>query len=319
MARGARRVHTTPDSPKKAEHPYAVGMSDLRVHDEPELRRPLVIAGFAGWNDAGEAATSAVRFIRRRWRAEPFADIDPEEFYDFTQARPHVRLEKGERVLEWPANEFAGHQLEDAERDIILLSGIEPHLNWRRFVANIVDVCRQYDVSGFVTLGGLLAEVSHSNPVPVGGTATDPALARELGFDEPSSSTYQGPTGIVGVLSRELRDAGIETASLWANIPFYIQRSPNPKGALAILQRLNSAFHLDLSLHDLEVFAARFDAQVSADLEQNPEAADYARRVLDDLDGEPVEGSDVAGELPDAESMVDELERFLRQQRDEQD
>ena len=293
-------------------------MSELRVHSQPELRRPLVIAGFAGWNDAGEAATSAVRFIRRRWRAQPFADIDPEEFYDFTQARPSVRLEKGERVLDWPANEFAGHRMEDADRDIILLSGIEPHTQWRRFVDNIVGVCRQYNVSGFVTLGGLLAEVSHTSAVRVGGSATDPALARDLGFDEPSTSGYQGPTGIVGVLSRELREAGIETASLWANIPFYIQRSPNPKGALAILQRLNSAFNLDLSLHDLEVFAARFEAQVSADLEQNPEAAEYARRVLEEID-EDAEPLPVEEELPDAESMVDELEKFLKQQLDEQD
>jgi proteasome assembly chaperone (PAC2) family protein len=295
-------------------------MDDVRVHEEPELRRPLVIAGFAGWNDAGEAATSAVRFMRRRWRAIPFADIDPEEFYDFTQARPHVRLEKGERVLEWPANEFSAHRLEDRDRDIILLSGIEPHIHWKRFVDNIVDVCRQYEVSGFITLGGLLAEVSHANAVRVGGSATDPELATMLGFDEPTTSTYQGPTGIVGVLGRQLREAGIETASLWANIPFYIQRSPNPKGALAILQRLNSAFGLELSLHDLEVFAARFDAQVSADLEQNPEAAEYARRIQelapDEPEPTPTSEDD---ELPDAESMVDELEQFLRRQRDDQD
>jgi proteasome assembly chaperone (PAC2) family protein len=293
-------------------------MSDLIVHSQPELRSPLVIAGFAGWNDAGEAATSAVRFIRRRWRAQPFAELDPEEFYDFTQARPHVRLEKGDRVLDWPANEFAGHRMENADRDIILLSGIEPHTQWRRFVDNIVGVCRQYNVSGFVTLGGLLAEVSHTSAVRVGGAATDPALARDLGFDEPATSGYQGPTGIVGVLSRELREAGIETASLWANIPFYIQRSPNPKGALALLKRLNSAFSLDLSLHDLEVFSARFEAQVSADLEQNPEAAEYARRVLEDTD-EDAEPPLVEEELPDGESMVDELEKFLKQQLDEQD
>jgi proteasome assembly chaperone (PAC2) family protein len=306
--------------PNSVERAYAEKVSDIRVRSEPELRRPLVIAGFAGWNDAGEAATSAVRFIRRRWRAEPFADIDPEQFYDFTQARPHVRLEKGERVLEWPANEFAAHRLENADRDVILLSGIEPHLAWRQFVGNIVEVCEQYHVSGVVTLGGLLAEVSHANPVRVGGSATDPELARLLGFDEPRTSGYQGPTGIVGVLSRELRAAGIETASVWANIPFYVQRSPNPKGALAILRRLNTAFSLDLSLHDLEVFAARFDAQVAADLEQNPEAAEYARRIRDAVDiDEADEPPPEEEELPDAQSMVDELERFLRRQRDDQD
>ena len=298
-------------------------MPDIRFRSEPTLTRPLVIAGFAGWNDAGEAATSAVRFMRRRWRATPFADIDPELFYDFTQTRPTVKLEKGERVLEWPANEFAAHHIEGTGRDIILLSGIEPHVNWRRFVDNIVDLCQRYDVSGFVSLGGLLAEVSHAHPVPVGGSATDPELARLLGFDEPRTPGYQGPTGIVGVLTQTLRQRGIETASVWANIPFYVQRSPNPKGALAILQRLNSAFSLDLSLHDLEVFAARFEAQVAADLERNPDAADYARRVIEETedDDEPLDpprGED-ATELPDADTMVDELERFLRQQRDEQD
>jgi proteasome assembly chaperone (PAC2) family protein len=236
-------------------------MPDIRFRSEPTLTRPLVIAGFAGWNDAGEAATSAVRFMRRRWRATPFADIDPELFYDFTQSRPIVKLEKGERVIEWPANEFAAHHIEGTGRDIILLSGIEPHVNWRRFVDNIVDLCQRHDVS-----------------------ATDPELARLLGFDEPRTSGYQGPTGIVGVLTQILRQRGIETASVWANIPFYVQRSPNPKGALAILQHLNSAFSLDLSLHDLEVFAARFEAQVAADLERNPDAADYARRVIEETE-----------------------------------
>tara|TARA_Y100000588_G_scaffold347012_1_gene395429 strand:- start:380 stop:1264 length:885 start_codon:yes stop_codon:yes gene_type:complete len=294
-------------------------MSDLRFHSQPELEHPLVIAGFAGWNDAGEVATSAIRFIRRRWRAERFADIDPEEFYDFSQARPKVRLEKGERKLTWPTNEFAAHQLDGSRRDIILLSGIEPHINWRRFVANIVDICKTYEVATFITLGGLLAEVSHTNAVRVGGSATDPELAKELGFTDAETPSYQGPTGIVGVLTNELRAAGIETASVWANVPFYIQRSPNPKGALAILQRLNSAFTLDLSLHDLEVFAARFDAQVAADLEQNPEASALAKSIEEQLSTDSLEQIDAQDELPDAESMVNELERFLKEQLDDQD
>lgn len=293
-------------------------MSDLRFHSQPELKHPLVIAGFAGWNDAGEVATSAIRFIRRRWRAERFADIDPEEFYDFSQARPKVRLEKGERTLTWPANEFAAHQLDESGRDIILLSGIEPHINWRRFVSNIVDICKTYEVATFITLGGLLAEVSHSSAVRVGGSTTDPELAKELGFDDAETSSYQGPTGIVGVLTNELRAAGINTASLWANIPFYIQRSPNPKGALAILQRLNTAFALDLSLHDLEVFAARFDAQVAADLEQNPEASALAKSIEEQLATDSLEQIAPQDELPDAESMVNELERFLKEQLDDQ-
>ena len=291
-------------------------MPDIRIRSEPHLQRPLVIAGFAGWNDAGEAASSAVRFMRRRWRTTPFADIDPEEFYDFTQARPVVKLEKGQRVIEWPANEFSARHIEGNGRDVILLGGVEPHVNWRRFVENIVELCQRHDVSGFVTLGSLLAEVSHAQPVPVGGRASDPELARLLGFNEPRTAGYQGPTGIVGVLSETLRARGIETASVWANIPFYVQRAPNPKGALAILERLNEAFGLELLLHDLEVFAARFEAQVNSDLEQNPEAAEFARRVIEEAeDSEPEEEAD----LPDGSAMVDELERFLRRQRDDQD
>ena len=294
-------------------------MSDLRFHTRPELQSPLVIAGFAGWNDAGEVATSAIRFIRRRWRAERFADIDPEEFYDFTQARPTVHLEKGERKLTWPTNEFAAHKLDESKRHIILLSGIEPHINWRRFVTNIVDICKTYEVATFVTLGGLLAEVRHADTIRVGGSATDPELAKALGFNDPETPSYQGPTGILGVLTNELRAAGIETASVWANIPFYIQRSPNPKGALAVLRRLNTAFALDLSLHDLEVFAARFDAQVAADLEQNPEASALAKSVEEQIALDSLEQIDSEDELPDPESMVNELEQFLREQLDDQD
>jgi proteasome assembly chaperone (PAC2) family protein len=311
-----------PDQPTSGSSGDPADMPDIRIHSEPKLTRPLLITAFAGWNDAGEAATSAIRFMRRRWRATPFADIDPELFYDFTQARPTVKLDKVERVLEWPTNEFSAHHIEATGRDIILLSGIEPHVHWRRFVDNIVDLCQRHDVSGFVSLGGLLAEVSHAHPVRVGGSATDPELARLLGFDEPRTPGYQGPTGIVGVLSQTLRQRGIETASVWANIPFYVQRSPNPKGALAILQRLNNAFSFDLSLHDLEVFAARFEAQVAADLEQNPEAADYARRVVEeaaDEDSIDLPSDSEPEELPDAETMVDELERFLREQRNEQE
>ncbi len=292
----------------------------LRITQQPHLRQPLLIAGFSGWNDAGEAASSAVRFIQRRWRAETVAEIDPEEFYDFTQLRPQVRLKDGERIVEWPPNTFSAKRVEHLDRDVILLSGIEPHLSWKTYVGTIMEICRTFQVGGVVVLGALLGEASHARPVRVSGSATEPWLADALELGERRGSTYQGPTGIVGVLSQTLKEEGIPSASLWANIPFYVQRTPNPKGSLALLERLNRGFGFELTLHDLEVFAARFEAQVAADIEQNPEVAEYARRVADAVDDEDdSDDGDVdeprTTELPDAASMVEDLERFLREQR----
>ncbi len=289
----------------------------LRITQQPHLRQPLLIAGFAGWNDAGESASGSIRFMQRRWRAETIAEIDPEYFYDFTQMRPQVRLKDGERLVDWPANTFTAKRIEHLERDVILLSGIEPHLAWRSYVNSIIEICRTFDVSGVVVLGALLGEANHARPVQLTGSATVDWLSEPLELGTRTRSTYQGPTGIVGILSQTLRDEGIPSASMWANIPFYVQRTPNPKGSLALLQRLNRGFDLQLTLHDLEVFAARFEAQVAADIEQNPEVAEYARRVADSTDDDEIEVTlDVEDEeLPDAASMVEDLERFLRDQR----
>ena len=295
-------------------------MDDLDIFGTPDLRQPLLIAAFTGWNDAGEAASAALRFMHRRWRATPIASIEAENFYDFTQARPKVRLERGERKIDWPQNDLSAKRLEHLDRDVILLAGTEPHLAWHTYVDAIFQVCDRFQVSGILTLGALLAEVSHSRPVRVNGSATEGELATALAVDPRSRSTYQGPTGIVGVINQMARDRGIPAGSLWANMPFYVQRTPNPKGTLAILERLNAAFRFDLTLHDLEVFAARFDAQVASDIEGNPEVAEYARRVTEetDEDDEPqiIQPPD-RDELPDAEAMVDELERFLREQRND--
>jgi len=294
----------------------------LRLTADPTLRRPILIAGFQGWNDAGEAASSAVRFVHRRWRCEPLGDIDPEEFYDFTQVRPQVRLERGERLVEWPSNVFSAKHAEGLDRDVILLAGIEPHTAWRSYIECVTAICEKFQVEGAIILGALLAEVSHARPVRVTGSASAEWLARPLGISTRTRSTYQGPTGIVGVLTQALRDRGLATASLWANMPFYIQRTPNPKGSLALLERLNRGFGFGLNLHDLEVFAARFEAQVAGDLEENAEVAEYARRVAamadEEDEDEPSDEPQNTEELPDAASMVEDLERFLREQRGQQ-
>ena len=280
-----------------------------------DLDRPILIAAWSGWNDAGESATGAIRFMLRRWRAKAAAHIDPEHFYDFTQARPRVRLERGERTLEWPRNEFSPHRRGDGERDLVLLLGIEPHLSWHAYSDTVMECCEAFGVRTVITLGALLAEASHARPIRVSGSSEDPDLREQLGLDPPRAPGYQGPTGIVGVINGRLREAGYRTASMWANVPHYVSASPNPKGALALLEQLNDSLRLGLALHDLEVFAARFDAQVGAEIAKNPEMAEYARRIEEQEDAPGGDGDGGDAELPDAQDMVDELERFLREQR----
>ena len=294
--------------------------AELTIDQRPDLRRPILVAAFTGWNDAGESASGALRFMLRRWQAPVVATIDPEPFYDFTQARPTVRLQQGERVLEWPPNNFAAHRLENSDFDLMLLQAAEPHLLWHSYLDAVLRLCREFNVSAVVTLGALLAEVSHTRPLTVTGSSSDDELRRRLEVGEPRTGRYEGPTGIVGVLTEAVRAAGLPTASLWANVPVYLDASPNPKGALALLERLNSALGLDLTLHDLEVFCARFDAQVAAAVERDPKMAEYARRIEEQQADDEAEESAPAGpeasELPDARSMVEEMERFLREQRD---
>ena len=303
-------------------------MSDLRIETHPQLDRPILIAAWAGWNDAGESATGAIRFMLRRWREPVFARIDSDPYYDFTQARPRVRLEEGERVIDWPPNDFTAYKRDDG-RDLILMMGIEPHLSWHAYTESVLELCRTFDVSAVITLGALLAEVSHARPVHVGGSSEDPELRSLLQLPEPGQSRYEGPTGIVGVINQAARDAGLHTASMWASVPHYVNASPNPKGTLALLQQLNRSLDLNLRLHDLEVFVARFDAQVAEEVAKNPEMVEYARRIEETEDDEEgyedstlmdeLDRAADGGELPDAGEMVDELERFLREQQHRND
>lgn len=292
---------------------------ELRISNLPAVVRPVLITAFRGWNDGGQGATMAAGFLARHWAAERFADIDPENYFDFQATRPQVTLEDGiTRRIEWPENEFLHARVESLGRDVILLLGVEPNLRWRTFNALIVGLAQRLGVDLVISLGALLADVPHTRPAPVSGTASTPVLVKQLELEQ---SRYEGPTGIVGVINQMARAENIPTASLWASMPFYVQRTPNPKGTLAILERLNHSFGFDLTLHDLEVFAARFEAQVASDIESNPEVAGYARRMAEQAEEEAEDEIEIElapdDELPDAGEMVDELERFLREQRNE--
>ena len=278
----------------------------VRWEDHPRLRRPLLLAAFEGWNDAADAASTAVRYLGDRWQARSFASIDPEDFYDFSSSRPQVRLAEGlTREIVWPTTELSAAALPGADRDVVVLLGVEPELHWRTFCGELVDVARALDVEVVVTLGALLADVPHSRPVRVTGTAADPELVRRLGFER---SRYEGPTGIVGVLHDAFNKAHLPSASLWAAVPHYVAATPSPKATLALVQRAAELLRSSVITTDLEIAAASYERQVSEVVESDEDVAEYVRRLeasadddIDELD------------LPTGDALAAEFERFLRE------
>ena len=289
----------------------------LSVHEDPTgLRRPVVIMAFSGWNDAAESATTAVKRLTQLWPARPFASIDPEEFYHFGLSRPHVRIKAGsrhEREIIWPATEFSLTQTPALDRDLIVGVAIEPHLKWRAYCAAVIELARRAQASLVLTLGALLAEVPHTRPVRLSGSAHDPELAARLGL---RPTRYEGPTGIVGVLNTACRDAGIETASLWANVPHYVSGIENPKAALALVRRVLVLLNAEADLSELAEAARQFEENLNGIVAQNAKIADYVAK-LERRKGEDEEEEPPRDELPPSADLVAEFEQFLRQQRPE--
>ncbi len=275
----------------------------LRWASDPELRAPVIVCAFEGWNDAGEAASTAARYLRDRWEAETLAEFDAEEFYDFTMTRPLVQLDdEGQRSIEWPETTFSFARIPDTETDIIVLLGVEPQLRWRSFCDHIVQLAEAVDSKLIVTLGALLAEVPHRRDTPVYGRTNDPVVADELDLDV---STYEGPTGIVGVLHRACQDAGLNAASLWAAVPSYVSGATSPKAALALLDRLTHLLRVPLDTTGLQIMAVDYERQVDELVTEDPDTAEYVTQLEAHFD-EMSESGD--GQL------VDEIEAFLRNQ-----
>jgi len=268
--------------------------------ERPRLDRPVVIAAFEGWNDAGDAATLAAGWLAARWAPSPLAEIDPEEFFDFTATRPRVQLDDdGERTIEWPANSFtvgAGSGM-----DTVVLLGTEPQLRWRSFCAQVVGVADAIGARLVLTLGALLAEVPHDRPTPMVGTATDEAVIERL---ELTRSTYEGPTGIVGVLHDACARAGLASASLWAAVPAYVPGAPSPKAALALVERSAEVLGVAVTATDLEIAAAAYERQVSEVVAEDEDMTDYVERLAERFDN---------GEGESEASLAEEVERYLRE------
>lgn len=278
--------------------------------DPPELRSPILVAAFAGWNDAASAATTALEAVAVSVESEVVARVDPEEFFDFQDTRPTVRLTAGRsRRIEWPENTLISAPVPTAERDLLLLSGTEPSLRWRRFTELVVGAAERFKAEMVVTLGALIADVPHTRPIPITGLASDPELVEQLGL---SRSNYEGPTGIVGVLHDACQRRELASASLWAAVPHYVAAVPNPKAALALLRRLESLTGVAIEASELEEAAERFDDQIDRAVAANPEIEELVQR----LEQEQAESIEL-GEAVSGEALASEFQRFLRQRGDD--
>jgi proteasome assembly chaperone (PAC2) family protein len=279
--------------------------------DLPHLRSPVMVCAFRGWNDAAAAASTALAAVAGSLDAQLVAQVDPEEYFDFQSTRPTITMDEGQtRRIEWPENNVFAVQVPSADRDLVLLDGTEPNLRWRTFSETIATVADALGVEMVITLGALIAEVSHTLPVPITGLASSAELVEELELER---SNYEGPTGIVGVVHDLCRQNGIDSASLWAAVPHYVAAVPNPKAALALLRRLEGLTGIAVEASELEEETTDYEEQIGRAVAANPEIEELVTRI----EAEQVDLLDEEGDLPNADTLAREFQRFLKQRGDE--
>jgi proteasome assembly chaperone (PAC2) family protein len=287
-------------------------MSELNVSFTPRLRSPVLIAAFRGWNDGGQGATLGAAYLAKQWNAARFAEIEPEEFFDFQAVRPHVSLVDGQtRKIDWPDNAFFHATIPGTSRDAVLLLGVEPNMRWRTFSGLVLELARDLGVEMVVTFGSLLADVPHTRPAPVTAAATDPSLVASLGLE---ASRYEGPTGIVGIVHDRCRESDIASVSLWAAVPHYVSLAPSPRAALALVRRFGELMRISIDLAELEQAADEYSEQVSEAVSTDAETAAYVEELEQRVDALAEDESD----LPSGDTLAAELSRFLRE-REQQD
>ena len=289
-------------------------MQPLIWESRPEsLRAPALVCAFTGWNDAGEAASAAVRFLGTTLGATRFARIDPEEFFDFQAERPTVRLVDGRtREVSWPSIEIWAARAPRAPRDLILLSGPEPSMRWRGFCTTIIELAEALGVQLTVTLGALLADVPHTRPVPMVGIASDEGLAERIGL---GPTDYEGPTGITGVLHAACAQAGLPAASLWASVPHYVATAPNPKASLALVRKLESLVGVSVDASELETAAGDYERRVTSAVAGDDDVRRFVERLEQAADAEAPEPE--SPEVPSGDVLAREFQRFLNQRGDD--
>jgi proteasome assembly chaperone (PAC2) family protein len=281
---------------------------ELRISRRPSLTDPVLITAFRGWNDGGQGASLAGGYLAKVWRAARFAEIEPENFFDFQATRPQVSLVDGvTRRIDWPDNAFYHARIPGTSRDAVLLLGIEPNLRWQTFTDLVVSLSAELGVELTVTLGSLLADVPHTRPSPVTGSATDQSIVESMGLQ---TSRYEGPTGIVGVLHDACRRAGISSVSLWAAVPHYVSLAPSPRAAHALCVRLGELLGVEIETTELAEAAETYAEQVSEAVASDSDTAAYVEELEQRSDAiDEVTESD----LPSGDSLAAELTRFLRE------
>jgi proteasome assembly chaperone (PAC2) family protein len=279
--------------------------------DLPHLRSPVLVCAFRGWNDAAAAASTALGAVASSFDSKLIATVDPEDYFDFQSTRPTISLEAGiTRRIDWPENNLIAVRIPTADRDLVLLDGTEPNLRWRTFSETIATAADALGVELVITLGALIAEVSHTLPVPITGLASDQELVDELELER---SSYEGPTGIVGVVHDLCHQTGINSASLWAAVPHYVAAVPNPKAALALLRRLEGLTGIAVEASELEEETIDYEEQIGRAVAANPEIDDLVARIeAEQVDLLAEEGD----EVPSADTIAREFQRFLRQRGD---
>ncbi len=273
----------------------------------PDLVDPVMLCAFEGWNDAGDAASGAVLHLEEVWSATQIAEFDPEDYYDFQVNRPEVTFEDDARTITWPTTRLSVARIPLATRDVVLVHGIEPSMRWRSFTQELLTAARELGVEMVVTLGALLADSPHTRPVPISGTSSDESIALRLGYEP---STYEGPTGIVGVLQEACAQAGIPAVSLWAAVPHYVAQPPCPKATLALLARIEDLLDVPVPLGDLPEESRAWQIGVDELAAEDDEIAAYVRTLEEAVD---------TAELPEAsgDAIAREFERYLRRRSSE--
>jgi proteasome assembly chaperone (PAC2) family protein len=272
---------------------------------DPRLVDPVLIAAFEGWNDAGEAASTALEHLELSWDATPLAAIDPEEYYDFQVTRPHVRYTDGvTRKIEWQTTRLSVATIPGTERHVVLVNGIEPNLRWKSFCAELIGHVERLGVTRVITLGALLTDIPHTRPTTVSGISYDARSADDLRVEP---STYQGPTGIVGVFQNACVEAGVPAMSFWAAVPHYVSQARVPKAAVALLQRIEEVLDVEVPLGGLPEQAEEWERTVSEMAEADDEVREYVRQLEEQAEA----GDDVLPEA-DGDAIAADFERYLR-------
>lgn len=284
--------------------PGAVSEPERLLLPVPEGRRiTVMLAAFEGWNDAGEAASDALRYLNKLWGGKKAAAIDADEYYDFQFTRPTIRrTAAGERKIKWPSTRIFKASVPDSNVDVIFVQGTEPSYKWRAYTAELLVHAEALHVDYVILVGALLADVPHSRPIPVSASTDDAALRERMDLE---ASQYEGPVGIVGVLAEVAMLAGLPTVSLWAAVPHYVAQAPSPKAQLALLHRIEELLQVPLDTTELVEEADAWERGVDELATEDPEIAAYVRQLE--------EAKDTA-DLPEAsgESIAREFERYLK-------